>query len=465
MMMHLGERIRLRTGESVQGQRPFRRWNNNSNKYFSKWAAIAAGLTLSFAAQAQVAIFQENFASGIGQFTSSGTVTTTGGTAALKGCYGCTDGSLLSPSISTVGFTGLKLSYDRTTTGLDAGEYGEVAYSVNGGAWTVLESVSNASGHVSFNLPAAAAGQAALQLRFRLNASLSTEAFTVDNILLEGTGSGGGGGNPYAKGPDPTTAALEAATGSFSYTTATVSAATANGYGGGTIYYPTNAGGTVGAVVVIPGYLAYQSSINWWGPKLASNGFVVMTIDTNSVYDLPPARATQLMAAVNQLKTFNTTAGSVINGKIDASRMGIIGWSYGGGGTLIAARDNPTLKAAIPMAPKTTSGTNFSGITVPTLIVGCESDTTAAPSSWAIPFYTSIPTTVKKGYLEINNGDHFCPTTGAANTTMIGKYGISWMKRFIDNDTRYSPFLCGAPHDADVANTAVVSGYRQNCPY
>lgn len=461
MMMHVSGT----SSERVRGPRRVQRRQGNSKTYLSKWAATMAGLMLSIAAQAQTAIFQESFASGLGQFTATGTVTTTGGAAALKGCYGCTDGALVSPAISTVGFSSLKLSYDRTTTGLDAGEYGEVAYTVNGTTWTVLESVMNASGHISFNLPAAAANQAALKLRFRLNASLNTELFTIDNVLLEGTGSGGTGSNPYAKGPDPTTAALEAATGPFSYTTATVSAATADGYGGGTIYYPTNAGGTVGAVVVIPGYLAYQSTINWWGPKLASNGFVVMTIDTNSVYDLPPSRATQLMAAVNQLKVFNTTAGSVINGKIDPARMGIIGWSYGGGGTLLAARDNPSLKAAIPMAPKTTSGTNFSGITVPTLIVGCESDTTAPPSSWAIPFYTSIPTTVKKGYLEINNGDHFCPTTGAANTTMIGKYGISWMKRFMDNDTRFSPFLCGSPHDADVANTVVVSGYRQNCPY
>ena len=38
------------------------------------------------------------------------------------------------------------------------------------------------------------------------------------------------------------------------------------------------------------------------------------------------------------------------------------------------------------------------------------------------------------------------------------------MKRFVDDDVRYSPFLCGAPHEADLRGDAV-SAYRENCPY
>ncbi|WP_257823743.1 hypothetical protein [Rhizobacter sp. J219] len=42
---------------------------------------------------------------------------------------------------------------------------------------------------------------------------------------------------------------------------------------------------------------------------------------------------------------------------------------------------------------------------------------------------------------------------------------ISWFKRFVDNDTRYSPFLCGAPHQQQVANTLRIAAARNNCPY
>lgn len=436
----------------------------------AKLTALAAGALLSFAAQAQTVIFSENFSSGLGQFTTTGTVSTSSGAAVIQGCYNCTDGAIVSKTISTVGFTGLKLSYDRSSSGLDSGEYGVSAYLVSGGTWTAIETIaSTSSGRVTMTLPAAVENQASVQLRFRVSASLSTETLTIDNVVLEGTSTSGGGsgGTGYQKGPDPTTAALEASAGPFTVATKTVAASAASGYGGGTIYYPTNLTGTLGAVVIIPGYTAYQSSVAWWGSRLASHGFVAMTIDTNSIYDLPPARATQLMAAVNQLKVFNTTSGHVIQGKIDPARMGIMGWSYGGGGTLIAARDNPSLKAAIPFAPKTTTGTDFSGITMPTLVIGCESDSTAPPSSWSIPFYNSIPTSVKKGYLEVNNGDHFCATNSGPSSAkpILGKYGVSWMKRFLDNDTRYSPFLCGAPHTTDLSNTAVISDYRANCPY
>jgi dienelactone hydrolase len=306
-------------------------------------------------------------------------------------------------------------------------------------------------------------------LRFRINASLSSENYTVDNIRFEGTSSGddGGGGttNPYEKGPAPTKAMLEASTGPFTYTTTTISRTAANGFGGGTIYHPTNVTGPFGAVAVSPGYTAYQSSLSWIGSRLASHGFVVITIDTNSTSDQPSSRATQLMAALNQLVTLSNTSSHPIYRKVDPNRLAVSGHSMGGGGSLIAARDNPRLKGAIPLAPWNSS-TNFSTVTVPTLIVGCENDSVAGVNSHALPFYNSIPSTTKKAYLEFNNASHNCPTTndGAANHPLLGKYMVSWVKRFMDNDTRYSPYLCGAPHHEDLSSTRI-SDYRETCPY
>ncbi|WP_456236899.1 poly(ethylene terephthalate) hydrolase family protein, partial [Actinokineospora pegani] len=87
--------------------------------------------------------------------------------------------------------------------------------------------------------------------------------------------------NPYQRGPDPTVSSIEAPTGSFSVATSSVSRSAANGFGGGTIYYPTStAQGTFGAVAISPGFTALESSISWLGRRLASQGFVVFTIDT-----------------------------------------------------------------------------------------------------------------------------------------------------------------------------------------
>ncbi|WP_175819463.1 dienelactone hydrolase family protein [Burkholderia sp. BCC0419] len=276
------------------------------------------------------------------------------------------------------------------------------------------------------------------------------------------------GGNPYAIGPDPTASSLEASSGPFGYTSTTIPSSEATGYGGGTVYYPTNVNIATGGIVVVPGYGATQSNISWWGPRLASNGFVVYTIDTTNLYDLPAQRAKEIMAAVAQLKTFSTTTGNEIYGKVDTNRIGIMGGSFGGGGTLIAETTHPQLKAAIPFVPKIASGNpDLSKITIPTLIIGCQEDQVAPPKSYAIPYYSAIPEQNHKAYLEISNGQHLCASTQGSdqNKPIIGKYGVAWMKRFVDNDSRYNPYLCGSPHQNDVSNSTVISGYKDTCPY
>ena len=97
-------------------------------------------------------------------------------------------------------------------------------------------------------------------------------------------------------GPDPTSSTLNATAGSFAVSTSTVVAPV--GFGGGTIYYPTVAG-QYGVIAMSPGFTATQSSIAWLGRRLATWGFVVITINTNTTMDQPASRATQLMAALN----------------------------------------------------------------------------------------------------------------------------------------------------------------------
>ncbi len=278
-------------------------------------------------------------------------------------------------------------------------------------------------------------------------AHLATASMLIGALVMSAAASAQT--NPYARGPNPTTASLEASRGPFAYSTFTVTRP--SGFGAGTVYYPTNAGGTVGAIAIVPGFLARQSSINWWGPRLASHGFVVITIDTRSTFDQPDSRSTQQMAALRQVVALNGTSSSPIYRKVDTTRLGVMGWSMGGGGTLISARNNPTLKAAAPQAPWNSSTTNFSAVTVPTLIFACESDTVAPVNRHASPFYNSM-TRNSKQYLEINNGSHSCANSGNSNQALIGKKGVAWMKRFMDEDTRYTPYACSNPNSTRLSD-------------
>jgi dienelactone hydrolase len=252
------------------------------------------------------------------------------------------------------------------------------------------------------------------------------------------------------RGPSPTDASIEAPTGPYAIATAIVPAG--NGFGGGTIYYPTDTSeGRFGGVAVVPGFTAPESTISWYGPRVASQGFVVITIATNSVFDLPPSRGDQLLAALDYL-----TTSSVAADRVDPARLAVMGWSMGGGGALEAAADRPALRAAIPLAGWNTT-TDWSALTVPTLVVGCESDTIAQVATHSEPFYESLPDDAPKAYLEIENGSHACVISP---DTTIARSVISWLKRFVDGDTRYDPFLCPAP-----LPSSTISEYRSTCPY
>ncbi|MFF3846693.1 alpha/beta hydrolase [Streptomyces sp. NPDC002328] len=258
--------------------------------------------------------------------------------------------------------------------------------------------------------------------------------------------------NPYERGPAPTTASIEAARGPYAVSQTSVSRLTVTGFGGGTIYYPTStADGTFGAVAISPGYTGTQSSIAWLGPRLASQGFVVFTIDTNSTLDQPASRGSQLLAALDHL-----TRSSTVRDRVDAARLGVMGHSMGGGGSLEAAKTRPALQAAIPLTPWNLDKT-WPELSTPTLIVGADGDSVAPVSSHAEPFYTSLPASLDRAYLELNGATHFTPNT---SDTTIAKYSVSWLKRFIDDDTRYEQFLCPLPRPS-----LTIEEYRGNCPH
>ncbi|MFI6425601.1 serine aminopeptidase domain-containing protein [Promicromonospora sp. NPDC050880] len=252
----------------------------------------------------------------------------------------------------------------------------------------------------------------------------------------------------HQRGPDPTEQSIEAPRGPFDVATLVVTRAEAEGFGGGTVYYPTDTSeGTFGAVAVAPGYSSSQAAVAWLGPRLASQGFVVLTIDTISTADAPPRRGDQLRAALAQL------ADTAVADRIDPARLAVMGHSMGGGGSLEAAKDDPALRAAIPLAPWSADKT-FPEVTTPTLVIGAEEDVIAPVRRHAERFYDTLPADGDKAYLELRDANHSAPTVP---DTTIARYSIAWLKRYVDDDERYARFLCPPPVPDEV-----ISEYRSS---
>ncbi len=280
--------------------------------------------------------------------------------------------------------------------------------------------------------------------------TLAAVALAVGGLVSTPTAAGGQAANPFERGPAPSAASVTAQRGPFAFTQQAVTGSQALGFNRGTIYYPTATNqGTFGAIAVSPGFFSPEVLVSWLGPFLASNGFVVMTLETFTIFDFPSQRADQLQAALDYL-----VQQSPVRSRIDPNRTGVIGHSMGGGGTLEAARDNPAIDAAVALQPWNIFQ-SFANVRVPTAIIGAQNDAIAGVTGHSEPFYEQIPAASEKSYVEVTGADHFL---GNSFNATQGRQVLSWFKRYIDDDTRYSQFLCPPPSGPTIVE------YRNTCP-
>jgi predicted dienelactone hydrolase len=273
---------------------------------------------------------------------------------------------------------------------------------------------------------------------------IRTFAVTAMTIALVGAGAivaGPAAADEIGQAP---TAGNITGNGSFAVTQQTISGA--SGFGGGTVYYPTTAG-IYPVVAVSPGFTERWSQLSWIGPRLASWGFVVVGINTNSTLDQPNSRGTQLRNALNWAVN---SAPAAVRSRADGTRRGVAGHSMGGGGTLAALSQDTTgqIRAGVPMAPWHTDK-SWTEVTEMVTIVGAENDSVAPVGSHAIPFYNTI--SGPKIFVEIDNGSH---STSNSTNPVVSRALVTTFKVGLNGDQRFAPFRCSYPSG--------VSDFRSN---
>jgi dienelactone hydrolase len=259
--------------------------------------------------------------------------------------------------------------------------------------------------------------------------------------------AGGGGGPPLGDAPTH-----DSASNKGPYTVKTYTSGYKDGanFADATVHYPDGAMPPYPIVAVVPGFASPQSSIQNWGPFLASHGIVTMTIGTNSTSDPPATRELALMDALDSLSGENTRMGSPLVGKLDLTRKAVMGWSMGGGGSLLAANDHPELKAAVGICAWN-PGYQYTKDTVPTLMFAGTADTLAGGQSQG--FYMSMPAMTPKLLYEVNGGSHFVANDPAGENKQIGLFGLSWLEVFLVGDDRYKQFLLVKPMNSATYTT------------
>ena len=177
-------------------------------------------------------------------------------------------------------------------------------------------------------------------------------------------------------------------------------------YSGGIVYYPTDAEGPLPIIVMVPGFISLISSIEDWGPFLASYGVVTMFVNVNSIFDDPYERSDALLDGLISIKLENERIGSPLIQKLNTTDVAVGGWSMGGGGAQLAAQQEPSIKTVVALSAWLQNSNDSYNNNTPILFLSGQYDNVASNNFHTNVFYNNTPDDIDKLLFEISWGNH-----------------------------------------------------------
>jgi hypothetical protein len=247
------------------------------------------------------------------------------------------------------------------------------------------------------------------------------------------------------------------------------------------VWAPTAAGAHP-VVSFSPGLQSLSTAYGPYATRLASWGFVVLMRDDPGILVSGDTVASDIAYTIETwLPVQNTTAGSILDGKVDMTRIGLAGHSRGGQATLDAAEQglHGKVQAWVGLDPVDTAysagtapSTNLPSIGIPTFYIGAGVATNCAPTNddyqvlYAVSPSPSIAMTVA-------NASHVqfadltvctlcalaCSPMGTANSQTVldlaVRYLTAYFARELLGDASVGPLFQGAGAPADEASGAI----------
>lgn len=229
-------------------------------------------------------------------------------------------------------------------------------------------------------------------------------------------------------------------------------------YQSGIVYYPIDAVGPFPTIVMVPGWMSFISSIETWGPFLASYGIVTMFVNVNWLWESTMPRAYALLDGIVTIEEENDRTESPLFGNLTLEQIAVGGWSRGGGGALLAAGLDPSLKAILALSPWLESEYASPEVLdqdVPVIFISGEYDEDAPNVQHTNVFFAFTPETTDKLLFEIAGGIH-STVTNPNNNMDMGLKALYWIENFVRNDPSNCDELLEVPPSASIFATNVV---------
>ncbi len=230
--------------------------------------------------------------------------------------------------------------------------------------------------------------------------------------------------------------------------------ATNPGYRSALIYYPKQLDQTLRpAVTLTGGFTNTKEQMSWLANQLASHGFVVIAFTpTNAYSNNAQTWADGHKGAISTLEAENLRAASPLAGKIDTQRLGVIGYSYGGAGSILAANQLPNkVKAAIPICAYQPAAVTSK---IPFMFLTGTADTVAAPSN-ILKVFDRLNFSEPKAFVKLNNLGHLDIINGGKYHQSQGRFITAWALVFLAKSEEYSTYLKGDLLQKQLADRSV----------
>ena len=226
-------------------------------------------------------------------------------------------------------------------------------------------------------------------------------------------------------------------------------------YSSAIIYYPNDLRRPLPSTTLSGGYTNTKEQMAWLASHLASHGFVVQVFTpTNPNSTDPHTWEIGHTGSVRKLKSESARAGSPIQGLVDPSRQGVMGFSMGGAGAILAVNSQAeAIRAAISLCPYQPQSLSAK---VPMLFVTGTSDFVAVPANVEKAFSAARSDT-SRALLSLNGLGHQNITSPGAFQRQLSRYLTTWYQIFLADQVDYKKFLNGAEADADKAQGGIAT--------
>tara|TARA_R110002073_G_scaffold11861_1_gene53267 strand:- start:45216 stop:46088 length:873 start_codon:yes stop_codon:yes gene_type:complete len=228
------------------------------------------------------------------------------------------------------------------------------------------------------------------------------------------------------------------------------------GYGSARMTYPCDLSeGPFPSTTLTGGFTNTKEQMVWLSEHLTSHGYVVLTITPTNILANPPTWKTAHLAGFAQLQSENERAASPLRNKIAQDKRAIMGFSMGGGGTLLAAGElGEGFGTAIALAPYLgLREPDYANIKEPMLVLGSAEDL-LAPASSVSSYYYTLPTSITRAIAIFRDSDHL-DWFGSGEQTEKSKFKVmitAWLNLHLKGDASARGYFDGAEHAEHEAN-------------